>query len=98
MSALHLGADGKERLLHHARTSHITVVTRDKGFGTAKIDNDGLPMYSYKISPYDEQTLIAGMIQSLRILVAAGAVEIGTQQLDGERFKVKGNEISTNPS
>uniref|UniRef100_A0A7I4D609 Long-chain-alcohol oxidase n=1 Tax=Physcomitrium patens TaxID=3218 RepID=A0A7I4D609_PHYPA len=84
------GADGKERLLHHARTSHITVVTRDKGFGTAKIDNDGLPMYSYKISPYDEQTLIAGMIQSLRILVAAGAVEIGTQQLDGERFKVKG--------
>ncbi|KAG0612420.1 hypothetical protein M758_6G026300 [Ceratodon purpureus] len=84
------GADGKERLLRHSRTCHITIVTRDKGYGSAKIDNKGFPVFNYHISSYDEETLIAGMVQSLRVLIAAGAVEVGTQQLDGERFKVEG--------
>lgn len=87
---LHTGKDGKERLLQHGRTSHITVVTRDKGYGSAKIDKKGRTVLKYKLSAYDEKTLLAGIVQSLRVLIAAGAVEVGTQQTDGERFKAEG--------
>ncbi|XP_024394337.1 long-chain-alcohol oxidase FAO4A [Physcomitrium patens] len=84
------GADNKERLLRHGRTSHITVVVRDKGFGTVEIDKGRNPKISYKMSKYDQETTVAGMVQSLRVLVAAGAVEVGSQQLGAERFNAKG--------
>jgi len=89
------GADGKERLLHHSRTSHVTVVTRDKGFGTVTLDKQQEPIFRYSISKYDEESLVAGIVQSLRVLVAAGAVEVGTTQLDAERINVKGKFISS---
>ncbi|KAG0588491.1 hypothetical protein KC19_2G246700 [Ceratodon purpureus] len=88
------GADGKERLLRHGRTSHITIVTRDKGFGTVKIDKERDAVFNYSISAYDEESLLAGMVQSLRVFIAAGAVEVGTHQLDGERFNVEGESIT----
>lgn len=84
------GADGKERMLRHGRTSHITVVTRDKGSGTVRIDKNQLPVINYKISRYDEESMLAGLEQSLRVFIAAGAIEVGTQQLQGERFKAQG--------
>ena len=84
------GADAKAQMLRHARISHITTVTRDKGFGTVKIDKDRDAVFNYSISMYDEESILAGMVQSLRVLIAAGAVEVGTQQLDGERFHVQG--------
>lgn len=77
-------------MLRHSRTSHITIVTRDKGSGSVRIDKNGLPIINYKISAYDEESMMAGMVQSLRVLIAAGAVEVGTQQLTGERFKAQG--------
>lgn len=92
---MHSGADGKERMLRHSRTSHITVVTRDKGYGTVRIDKRGLPVINYSISPYDQESLMAGLVQSLRVLIAAGALEVGTQQLRGERFKAKGKVLQT---
>ena len=88
------GADGKERLMRHSRTSHITVVTRDKGSGSVGVDKQGIPKLHYTISTYDEESLVAGLVQSLRILIAAGAVEVGTQQLEGERFKAQGKQLS----
>jgi len=87
---MQIGADGKERMLRQGRTSHITVVTRDKGSGTVRIDKNRLPVINYKISPYDEESLVAGLEQSLRVLIAAGALEVGTQHLHGERFKAQG--------
>jgi long-chain-alcohol oxidase len=87
------GADSKSRLLRHARTSHITIVTRDKGSGTVKLDKEHLPIFNYSISKYDEESLVAGIVQSLRVFIAAGAVEVGTQQLDGERFIVDGTKL-----
>lgn len=94
---MHIGLDGKERMLRHGRTSHITVVTRDKGYGTVSVDKQGLPVFNYSISPYDEESMVAGLEQCSRVLIAAGAVEIGTQQLHGERFKVEGKQPSTIP-
>lgn len=92
---MNTGADNKERLLRHGRTSHITVVVRDKGFGTVEIDKGRNPKISYKMSKYDQETTVAGMVQSLRVLVAAGAVEVGSQQLGAERFNAKGKFAST---
>lgn len=89
------GADGKERLTRHSRTSHITVVTRDKGSGCVRVDKHGIPKLQYTISSYDEESLVAGLVQSLRILIAAGAVEVGTQQLEGERFKAQGKQFTS---
>lgn len=77
-----------------SRTSQVTVVVRDKGYGTVKLDPQKLPIYKYHISKYDEESMVAGLAQSLRVLVAAGAVEVGTTQLDAERFNVKGKLIS----
>lgn len=88
------GADSKARLLRHGRTSHITVVTRDKGSGTVTIDKQRDPVFNYSISAYDEESLVAGMVQSLRVFIAAGAVEVGTQQLDGERFNAESESIT----
>ena len=59
-----------------------------------RVDKQGIPQLRYTISAYDEESLVAGLVQSLRILIAAGAVEVGTQHLEGERFKAQGKDLS----
>jgi long-chain-alcohol oxidase len=86
------GKDAKERMLHYSRTVHIGVVTRDKGSGKVGVDRNQHPTFEYSLLAYDEDSMMTGVDQALRILVAAGAIEIGTHQFDGERFKVQGKK------
>jgi long-chain-alcohol oxidase len=86
------GKDAKERMLHYSRTVHICVVTRDKGSGRVGVDRNQHPTFEYSLLAYDEDSMMTGVDQALRVLVAAGATEIGTHQFDGERFKVQGKK------
>eukprot|EP01018_Ginkgo_biloba_P007701 Gb_20886 [translate_table: standard] len=78
------GIDMKERMLRFNRTAHLFAMTRDSGIGVVGRKGN----VSYRFSDSDNENLAYGLERALRILIAAGAVEVGTHQSDGERFRV----------
>jgi len=77
--------DMKERMSRFARTAHIFALARDKGSGTVNLPGN----LSYSLNPYDENNLKKGIEKVLRIMIAAGAEEVGTHNCSGERLKPK---------
>ncbi|XP_019449097.1 PREDICTED: long-chain-alcohol oxidase FAO1-like [Lupinus angustifolius] len=84
------GLDFKNRMLNYPRTAHLITIIRD--FASGEVTSEG--RIRYKLSKIDKENMKAGLQQGLRILIAAGAVEVGTHRSDGQRIKC--TEISEN--
>eukprot|EP01018_Ginkgo_biloba_P009842 Gb_33032 [translate_table: standard] len=80
------GADMKARMRRYDRTAHVFALVRDRGNGSVMREKD----VEYRLAESDRETMLEGLGRALRILIAAGATEVGTHRSDGFRLKVAG--------
>lgn len=86
------GSNYKESMARYSRTCSLIVLLRDSGSGTVGTKSDGSLNIHYKLRNDDETRARAGVEKALRVLVAAGAAEVGSHHQQVESFKVNGND------
>lgn len=80
------GLDMKKRMQKYHRTAHVFCLARDRGSGSVGGEKD----IEYRLAESDKDNLKEGLRRCIKILIAAGATEVGTHRSDGERLVVKG--------
>lgn len=72
------GATHKRMMSNLATMSNIITITRDRHGGHITINPHGDPVLHYKLHPFDAAHLLKGMVESLRVHIAAGAKEVSS--------------------
>ncbi|CAI5472053.1 unnamed protein product [Closterium sp. Yama58-4] len=68
----------KQSAVRFDRTASLISIARDRGRGTVRADGSGRPVVTYRLGKEDQKRMQEALLLSLRILRAAGAVEVGT--------------------
>ncbi|CAI7897197.1 unnamed protein product [Closterium sp. NIES-54] len=68
----------KKTFIRFDRTASLIAIVRDRGRGTVGVDVSGRPVVTYQLCKEDQKSMQDALLLSLRILRAAGAVEVGT--------------------
>ncbi|NKY85883.1 GMC family oxidoreductase [Nocardia veterana] len=80
-------ADYRANLLELHKSVALGVITRDRDHGSVRIDKDGEPVVSYRLSDYDRRHLHTGITGAAQILEAAGARRIYSGHQAGPSYR-----------
>jgi choline dehydrogenase-like flavoprotein len=69
-------AEHHRRMERVAHLANIIVLARDKHAGKVTVDRHGEPRLEYRLAKDDAQRLLQGASEALRVLAAAGAMEV----------------------